>query len=283
MLVYFLYFLGDIFNNDIRNLSGKYDLEITPSDSTFLIWIVIYLWQMAWMGYGLSLLGRQGITGYLYYSPNFMSVWLYIAFIVNNVLNVCWLVVWDREELISAFAVLALTAISCYVCIFTSAWFLHKSYRQLQDNGHVKEIWLVRFLVQNGLGMYATWVTIATLINLGMVLTHSADVDMKVASTVCLAILAFEVVVWFIADLVFLDNHVRYLVTPYVVLVWALSGVVEENYVSAEERNSILAFLLLSASVAALIIKVIALVVRHFQAPLYNDTNKDNQDMNILI
>ena len=238
---------------------------------------MIYLWQLAWMGYGLSLLGRQGVTGYLYYSPNFMSVWLYIAFILNNVMNVSWLIVWDREELIAAFVVLALTAFSCYVCIFTSAWFLHKSYRQLQDNGHVKEIWLVRFLVQNGLGMYATWVTIATLINLGMVLTYIADVDMKIASTVCLAILAFEVVVWFIADLVFLDNHVRYLVTPYVVLVWALSGVVDENYVSAEERNSIFSLVLLSVSVAVLIVKIIVLVFRHFRAPLYSGTIQNTQ------
>ncbi len=253
-------------------------MEITPSGGTFRIWIVIYLWQMAWMGYGLSLLGRQGLTGYLYYSPNFMSVWLYVVFMLNNVINVSWLIVWDREELIAAFVGLALIAFSCYVCIFTSAWFLHRSYRQLRDNGHMKEIWLVRFLVQNGLGMYATWVTIATLINLCTVLTYSADVDMKIASTLCLAILAFEVVVWFIADLVFLDNHVRYLVTPYVVLVWALSGVVDENYVSAEDRNSIFSLVLLSVSVATLIIKIIVLVVRHFRVPLYNDTNKKTPD-----
>ena len=199
-----------------------------------------------------------------------MSVWLYAAYMLNNVINVCWLIVWDREELIASVILLALIAFSCHVCVFTSAWFLHRSYRQLRDNGHMKEIWLVRFLVQNGIGMYATWVTIATLLNFGVVLTYRADVDMKIASTVCLSILATEVVVWFIADLVFLDKHVRYLVIPYLVLVWALSGVVDKNYV-AGERNSIFTLVLLSLSVAALIIKVIVLVVRHFRVPLYTD------------
>ena len=50
--------------------------------------------------------------------------------------------------------------------------------------------------VQNGLGLYTTWTTIATLINLSIVLTHNAHLTPLDAATVAYALLTAVLLGW---------------------------------------------------------------------------------------
>lgn len=50
--------------------------------------------------------------------------------------------------------------------------------------------------VQNGVAIYATWTTIASLVNLNIVLTNDANMSQADAATVSLSILTVVVVVW---------------------------------------------------------------------------------------
>ncbi|KFU96909.1 hypothetical protein N339_10004, partial [Pterocles gutturalis] len=40
-------------------ISAKYDTDFTPAGWTFLIWNVIYVWQLAWLLYALSGICRR--------------------------------------------------------------------------------------------------------------------------------------------------------------------------------------------------------------------------------
>lgn len=50
--------------------------------------------------------------------------------------------------------------------------------------------------VQNGVMIYTTWTTIATLINLTIVLTYNANMSPTNAATVSYSILAFVLLAW---------------------------------------------------------------------------------------
>ena len=61
---------------------------------------------------------------------------------------------------------------------------------------------LLTGIVHNGLGMYATWVTIATLLNFAIVLAYEDGIglDQHIASSISLSILAFEIVAFAFVD-----------------------------------------------------------------------------------
>lgn len=50
--------------------------------------------------------------------------------------------------------------------------------------------------VQNGIATYATWTTIATLLNFTVVLSYNAGMNKSDAATVSLSILLGEAVAW---------------------------------------------------------------------------------------
>ena len=50
--------------------------------------------------------------------------------------------------------------------------------------------------VQNGLALYATWTTIAALLNFAIVLIYKWNVSNETATTASLSILALDLVIW---------------------------------------------------------------------------------------
>lgn len=120
--------------------------------------------------------------------------------------------------------------------------------------------------------IYTTWTTIATLINVTIVLTYDIKMSAADAATVSYTILAALLLVWYVickhtkilmSDLlnpqwcsetmsVFLswrfmleqlvyDKHMRYILVIYPVVIWALSGNLDKNYdAESPDRNGIL-------------------------------------------
>lgn len=50
--------------------------------------------------------------------------------------------------------------------------------------------------VQNGIGLYVTWTTVATLLNFPVALQHNAGMSKYDAATVALVLLLVEVILW---------------------------------------------------------------------------------------
>lgn len=61
--------------------------------------------------------------------------------------------------------------------------------------------------VQNGIMIYTTWTTIATLINLTIVLIYNVEMDPATAATISYCILAAVLLVWSVISLNVLKYH----------------------------------------------------------------------------
>lgn len=255
-----------IFTQSTGNISDKYYVEITPAGWTFSIWGFIYAWQAAWIIYACVNLFRKTEQGPAYNNPVLLPAPFLILYSVLVILTFSWLIAFDREELEASFAILLLVAVSLITCVMLTYRSLDRGMDTLLKQGRRVDIWLMRGLVHNGLGIYGTWCCIATMLNFNFLLIYRSanDIGLETSSTITLSILTVLIVVFMVTDLVFFDKYSRYTVTPYIVLVVAFAGSVSKNFV-AGRTNSIFTAVLLAIAVAMLIVKLVALTVRHIK------------------
>ncbi|VDI62617.1 Hypothetical predicted protein [Mytilus galloprovincialis] len=257
-----------LFKNTTGDISDKYYTQITPSGWTFSIWGVIYTWQGIFMVYVLTTICRKVRNHYLY-QMSVLPVAVYGIYIVNNLANIAWIIIWDRQYTIAGLCVILITPFTLYVCLFLSFRQLYRNLAYLSKNDATKEIWFIRFFIQNSLAFYAAWVTVASLINLVVVLVYDADVEQELACTITLGILSFEIVAWFIIDNFIIDKYVRYTFSPYIVFFVALIGSFTKNYdLDARYRISIFLLVLMCTAGVLLIVKIITIIIRYIKYPI---------------
>lgn len=257
---------GGLYTQSTGNISDKYYIEITPAGWTFSIWGFIYTWQALWIVYAIVTLFRKTDQGPAYNNPVVLTWPFLTIYPITVLLTSGWLVAFDREQLEVSMAILIVVSIALITCLILTYRSLDQCLETLTKQGRRVDIWLTRGLVHNGLGIYATWCTIATHLNFNFLLQYrsSHDIGFENTSTITLSILSVFVVVFAITDLIFLDRYTRYTITPFIVLVVAFSGSVAKNYV-AGRRNSIFTVVLLSIAIAMLLVKVVLSVFRHFK------------------
>ncbi|KAJ8418737.1 hypothetical protein AAFF_G00002360 [Aldrovandia affinis] len=175
--------------------------------------------------------------------------------------------------MIPGLIVLALVAFTNYLMVFFSCYGLH-TYGAWLNKYHRVDLWCLRVLVQNGICVYTTWTTIATLINFNIVLSYEAGVSISDGGTVCLSILLTEVITWFILENFVLEKHVRYILTIYPVVIMALAGNMTKNYDStAPSRNGVFIAVLLAVACTTFVVRVALVIWRHLKQPLYRGQN----------
>ncbi|XP_071438165.1 uncharacterized protein [Pithys albifrons albifrons] len=257
-----------LFRTTPGNISDKYSTDFTPAGWTFLIWNVIYAWQLAWLLYALSGICRRNELGRVFIKPDLLPIPFYVAWCLNNGLNVGWLFLWDQEYLLPALVFLAVLTLTTCASLFIS-------HRALSTNsswfvkGHKAELWLIRILVQNGLALYGTWTTIATLLNFAIVLIYQWNVSHEKATTASLSILALSLVVWFYLENFFLDKYVRYNLTIYPVVITALIGsACKNNSFSSPMTNNIYIVVLLAGTSLIFAVRLGVVLWRHCRRPL---------------
>ncbi|XP_050404213.1 uncharacterized protein LOC126820357 [Patella vulgata] len=251
-----------LFEHGIANVSAMYPLDVTPAGVTFAIWGVIYAWQALILIYSLTSLCRQTTEGPVYSNPTLLPPAFFIAYIANNVSNITWLFLWDRLYLVASSIFLFLIAFTLYVCMIISYVVLNKNKDALVCKGRQMEIWLIIFIVQNGLAIYATWTSIASLINLGTVIAYATDppVGREIASSIALGLLTAEFVAFVSTDLSVLNKYTRYVFTPYVVLIVACVGIIAKNW-DPTNPNSIFTVVILGLSLISFIAKIVRMAV----------------------
>ncbi|KPP56657.1 hypothetical protein Z043_125708 [Scleropages formosus] len=266
---------GGPFHQSTGNVSAKYETDITPAGWTFSIWGVIYAWLSAMMLYIVTGLCRRNSYGWTYCKPAVLPYGFFLSWTLNMILNIVWLFLWDREQLVAGLVVLALIAFTNYLVIFFCCHGLHL-YGAWLNKDHKVDLWAIRVLILNGVGVYATWTTIATLLNFSVVLEYSAGASRAGAGTVGLSLLLTEVIIWFILENVLLERHVRYLLTVYPVVIVALTGNVAKRYdPAAPSRNSIFTAVLLALACALFVLRVLLVVFRCWKQPLYRGENTE--------
>uniref|UniRef100_A0A087XCZ4 Si:ch211-161h7.5 n=1 Tax=Poecilia formosa TaxID=48698 RepID=A0A087XCZ4_POEFO len=253
------------------NVSAVYDTELTPSGWTFNIWTVIYIWLSAMIVYIVSGLCRRNGYGYVYCSPAVLPYGFFISWCLNQGFNISWLLVWDRGLMIPALIFLILLICTNYSMVGFICHGLHVYGPWLNKYSKV-DLWLIRMLVLNGVMIYTTWTTIATLLNLTIVLKYEANMSTADSATLSYSLLSVVLLVWFVVENFVLDRHMRYVFIPYVVVIWALSGNLDKNYdASSPSRNGIFIAVLLAVSCVLFAIRIALVVWRHIKQPLYED------------
>ncbi|CAL8294211.1 unnamed protein product [Lota lota] len=260
------------------NISGEYDTEITPAGWTFAIWAVIYMWLIGMFIYIVSGCCRKNAYGYVYCSPPVLSHGFFMAWCLNMCFNSAWLFLWDRKLMIVAAVFLLLIAVTNYIMISFACRGLHV-YGAWLSKYHRVDLWLHRVCVQNGLALYATWTTIATLVNLTVVLDYDAKMLPEDAAAVTLSVLTLVLFAWCVLENSVLEKHVRYIITVYPVVIWALSGNVSSNFdAAAPSQSGVFLVVLLALSCVLFAVKLGLVTSRHIKHPLYQDVKAEDME-----
>ncbi|KAJ0022909.1 hypothetical protein NQD34_015043, partial [Periophthalmus magnuspinnatus] len=255
------------------NVSAVFDTQITPSGWTFNIWSLIYVWLTALVIYIVTGLCRKNGYGYVYCSPSVLPYGFFVSWCLNLGFNIGWLIVWDQGNMIVALVFLVLVICTNYSMIFFICHGLHV-YGPWLKKHHKADLWCYRIIVQNGVMIYTTWTTIATLINLAIVLTYEANMNQTDAGTISYSILCVVLLSWFVLENTVLDKHVRYILIVYPVVIWALSGNLDKNYIpESPNRNGIFIVVLLALACVIFVTRIGLVIWRHKKQPLYRDVN----------
>lgn len=243
---------GGLFTRGISEVSRQFPLNITPSGFTFAIWGVIYILQIGWILYSLGLLCRRTDDGPAYLNPVVLGPAYFLYFNASSLAVIGWLFMWDRLYFLASTIFLALVATSLAMTVITGASALTRYRSELIDQGRGLDVKVLTVTMVNGVSMYATWTTVATLINLGTFLTYRLQgvFNNETASILCLSILASLLVLFIVLDSTVLRPFNRFNLAPYATIVWALTGVLANNLDFSNISTIISIALLFATSVA---------------------------------
>jgi len=258
-----------IFYNTIGGLSDKYPLDITPSGWAFSIWGIIYLWLgISIVFIVFTIFKKDSDELKLYMNPPVIDLKFSFILTLNFCLNVAWLFTWDREQIVSACAVLVFMAITNAVSTGILAINLSLGNHELLRSKKIY-YWAYVFVL-NGMGIYTTWTVIASLLNLGHALRYVSEVSMKDTSNVSLSLLLVLSVLYFLFENTTLDKKLRFLFTPYLVLIWALTAIVtkEAGDFTILDQTKMFVASLLSISCVLAVLKIIMVIFRQKTDPI---------------
>ena len=241
------------FANTTGQVSNEFYLQITPAGWTFAIWGIIYAWQLLWIIYAWSFVFRSS-------APLTVSWISQLLYSCANVGNIVWLYVWGNNMPQISLPVI----VPLWLCLIAAAGVqavhIYRLTSSLQNNKI--DLWITRLLVTNGLAIYATWTTVATLINVGIVLQYYASFTAGNTGTLILWVLSLIVLGYFALENTVLDRFARFIFIVYPTLIWALSGVLSAHWgKEVPDTNPLLTLLLLVFSVVLFIVRSILVAI----------------------
>ncbi len=215
--------------NGTTAIFNEHCLEITPAGWTFAIWGVIYLWQVLWILYGWSFVFRPTY-------PRSIIFLTYNFYTVANLFNIMWSYIWGNNYAQVGYPIIALFSIFLYSTISVQVIWLHKvTPALLARKKYWIDLYLTRFLVLNGIFVYATWLTAATELNFVILLQDYIGYERQASATAALSVLTVVIILYFILENTILDRFLRFVFIVYPVLIWALSGVLSAHWDTAKD------------------------------------------------
>ena len=240
------------FKNTTSEVSDMFYTQVTPAWWTFAVWSAIYVWQAAWIGYGWTFV-LQDSSAVVPFSTKSL-----ILYALVNVCNVIWIYLWGNELPQYSYPVLFILELLLYASIRNEAQHIF----QIEQSANYytvvhKDVTdllgfnlnFARNLILNGMSMYATWITVANLINLAIVLQYYGPFSAALAGTISLVLLGADVVIYFVLENTLIGNFSRYVFVVYPTFSWALFGVLYAHANEMDcERNELITLLLLVGS-----------------------------------
>jgi len=276
----------DVFYSTVGDISDKYQLFITPAGVTFAIWSIIYLWLAVSLLVLVITLFIKTHDGRLYLNPVIASPAVTATLSVNFILNLAWIFIWDRSYVNAKLTILA--SITLFLIAITNILVMAFMAKNIGDNvedfkrGAPLFWWGIAYrVILNGLGIYTTWTVIASLINLTTALVYAGEVDQREACLAALSLLVIFHCTWFVIENFVVDFYARYILTPYLVVIWASNGIrikkMEDPLVPQDIKNYVLAILVIAiltfvARVALVIYRVIKKPITKMSTVSYFNT-----------
>ncbi|KAJ3611044.1 hypothetical protein NHX12_021060 [Muraenolepis orangiensis] len=210
-----------VFKQSTEDVTLKYLTPLTPASWSLFVWDFIYVWLFFMFLYFLAGLCRRGVYEWMYTSPAVLPYGFHVSLLDLPV---------PPRGL--------------------------KVYGGWLHTHHPADLWAIRLLVQNGVELYAAWSSISTLMSVSIYLEHYTPTSRCDCATFSLMVLLMELLAWFLLENFYLDEHVRYVLTGYPVVILWLSGSIR--------------VILLTACVMFLV-RVPLVTWRHLRRPLYSD------------
>lgn len=270
-----------IFIQTTEDVMLKYNTPLTPAQWTFFIWDFIYFWIFAMFIYFITGLCRRNAYDWMYTTPAALPYGFHVTIIINLCLNITWLFLFDRELLLSGLITSGLMTVTDYTILVFSCHGL-KIYGAWLNKHHRKDLWLYRILVQNGVAVYATWGTLSTLLNLTIYLEHQTSTSRCDCAMLSQLLLLLELFVWFLLENFYLDEHVRYILTIYPVVILWLTGNLD-NLDSPGSHSFVFAVFILIMCCIFFLARVILVTWKHQKIPLYSDSEPSMSPVEIAL
>ncbi|XP_030840730.1 uncharacterized protein LOC593118 [Strongylocentrotus purpuratus] len=263
-----------LFRSSIGNLSNLYPTPVTPAGYTFAIWGLIYSWFAAWLVYVITTLFRTNDKGPVYLNPPTTSPAFLIAVFLNLTFNVTWLFAFDRTTFILSQVALVGITVTLYIAVSIATSRVYEYLFVFKEYG-VFDLWANRVLVQNGLALYATWTTVATKVNLSIVLIYTFGVDKETTTYICFAVLATQLVTYFLLDCFVYDRYFRYILIVYPAALWSLGGILVANVRDPTSPQAVIGSTLFAIVFVFFVIKTILVIIRN---PVYIIAKQEKAD-----
>lgn len=276
----------DVFYSTVGDISDKYQLFITPAGVTFAIWSLIYLWLAVSLLVLVITLFIKTHDGRLYLNPAIASPAVTATLSVNFILNLAWIFIWDRSYVNANLTILA--SITLLLIAITNILVMAFMAKNIGDNvedfkrGAPLFWWGIAYrVILNGLGIYTTWTVIASLINMTTALVYAGEVDQREACLAALSLLVIFHCTWFVIENFVVDFYARYILTPYLVVIWASNGIrikkMDDPLVPQDIKNYVLAILVIAiltfvARLALVIYRVIKKPITKMSTVSYFNT-----------
>jgi len=276
----------DVFYSTVGDISDKYQLFITPAGVTFAIWSLIYLWLAVSLLVLVITLFIKTNDGRLYLNPAIASPAVTATLSVNFILNLAWIFIWDRSYVNANLTILA--SITLFLIAITNILVMAFMAKNIGDNvedfkrGAPLFWWGIAYrVILNGLGIYTTWTVIASLINMTTALVYAGEVDQREACLAALSLLVIFHCTWFVIENFVVDFYARYILTPYLVVIWASNGIrikkMDDPLVPQDIKNYVLAILIIAiltfvARLALVIYRVIKKPITKMSTVSYFNT-----------
>ena len=191
---------------------------------------------------------------------------------LNFICNIGWIFLWDREKLVAASYVewgIVLTNVLSLAILIQN---IEQDEHRLKED-QPKIYWTYIVLAFNGQATYTAWTVLAGLINFTVCLQYDDKVDVQTASTLYLSLLLIILLFWATLDCVFLDKFTRFLITPYLVVIWGLGGTISKKgsdpEVSDLTKNYLNGLIAIASILMAL--KIFVIIFRQIRKP-FNTT-----------
>jgi len=269
---------GVLFVCSVSEASDQYPTFITPAGWAFIIWTLIFLWlALGQVFFIVSFFLKNDGKRIIHESA---STTFLIVVSINFLLNTSWIFITDRacnEVLLLGvgygvlFAIVVTNIIACLI--------LAENIKRSKSSMVYK---IINRIILNGYCLYTTWTVIASLINalqaaIYISKTAFEDVDedwgyeeyidwMNYGAYTALTFLVAIHVTYFIFENFVIEKSLRWVLTPYLVVIWASSAVYDKRHEDIEVDDTVIVSELpkgiVDFTLAIIIIACITFVVR---------------------